>query len=51
MDGFDQDEGAGECEERGIVSCGLLATLGDAFEVLDLAHHLLDQGAPYKKAW
>ena len=44
MDGFDQDDGASECDERGVVFGGLLASQGDALEALELAHGLLDAG-------
>jgi hypothetical protein len=42
VDGFDQDEAAGKCDERGIILCGLLATERDALEALELADGLLD---------
>ena len=44
MDGFDQDDGAGECDERGVVLGGFLASEGDALEAFELAHGLLDAG-------
>jgi hypothetical protein len=49
VDGFDQDEGAGERDEGSEVLRGLLAAQGDAFEALDLADTLLDTGAPLVK--
>jgi hypothetical protein len=42
VDGFDQDERADECDEGGVVFCGLFASEGDALEPLQLAHGLLD---------
>jgi len=46
VDGFDQDESAGERDEGGEVLCGFLAAQGDPFEAFDLADTLLDAGAP-----
>jgi hypothetical protein len=45
VDGFDQDERAGEGDEGGVVFCGLLAAERDALEALELADGLLDAGA------
>jgi hypothetical protein len=45
VDGFYQDEGAGERDEGGEVLLGFLAAQGDAFEALDFADSLLDAGA------
>ncbi len=36
VDGFDQDEGSGECDEGAEVCGGLFAAQGDAFEAFDL---------------
>ncbi len=47
VDGFDQDEGAGERDEGSEVLRRLLAAQGDAFEALNLADALLDAGAPF----
>jgi hypothetical protein len=46
VDGFYQDEGAGERDEGGEILSGLLAAQGDAFETLELAIALLDAGSP-----
>ena len=45
VDGFYQDERAGEGNEGGEVLGGLLAAQGDAFETLEFAVALLDAGA------
>src|SRR6202162_4489823 len=45
VDGFDQDERAGEGNEGSEVLGGLLAAQVDAFEALELAVPLLDAGA------
>lgn len=45
MDGFDQEEDAGERNESGIVSLCFLTSHGNAFEALDLSDQLLDPGA------
>ena len=45
MDGFDQDESAGEVDENHVVPGGLFAAQGDALEPLELADELLDPGA------
>jgi len=45
VDGFDQDERAGEGNEGSEVLGGLLAAQGDAFEALELAVTLFDAGA------
>lgn len=45
VDGFNQDEAAGERDERRIVLCGFLASQGDALETLELADGLLDPGS------
>ena len=42
MDGFDQDEGSGECDEGAEVCGGLFAAQGDAFEAFELADGLFD---------
>ena len=42
VDGFDQDEAAGEREQRSEVLCRLLASQRDAFEPLELADRPLD---------
>ena len=47
MDGFDQDEGAGEGDEGSVVLRGLLASQCDAFEALELADGLLDAGSAF----
>ena len=44
VDGFDQDEGSGKCDERAEVCGGLFAAQGDAFEAFELADGLLDAG-------
>lgn len=46
VDGFDQDEGGGDCDDGPEVSGGFLATQGDAFEAFELSHHLFDAGPP-----
>jgi hypothetical protein len=56
VDGFYQDEDAGERDEGGVVLLGLLASHGDPLEALDLADELLDAGAQPvealgKEAW
>jgi hypothetical protein len=45
VDGFDEDEGESEGDEGAVVLGRLLATEGDAFKALELAHGLLDAGA------
>jgi len=45
VDGFDQDEAAGEGDEGCVVLGGLLAAKRDALEALQLADGLLDSGA------
>jgi hypothetical protein len=45
MDGFDQDEAAGERDERGIVLGSFFAPERNALETLELAHGLLDPSA------
>ena len=45
MDRFTPDEGGSEVDEGGIVSGGLFAPQGDAFETFELSDHLLDAGA------
>lgn len=45
VDGFDQDEAAGEGDEGAVVPGGLFAAKGDAFESLELSEGLLDAGA------
>ena len=47
MDGFDQDEGAGEIDEGSEVLRGFLAAQSDAFEALEFADALLDPGSPF----
>ncbi|MCK7614989.1 hypothetical protein M0H32_22725 [Roseibium sp. CAU 1639] len=42
MDGFDQDEGRGDCDDGPEVSGGFLATKVDAFKAFELPHHLFD---------
>ncbi len=49
MDGFDQDEAAGERDKRPVIFRGLLASQGDAFESLQPAHRLLDASACFVK--
>ena len=44
VDGFDQDERAGEGNEGSEVLGGLLAAQGDAFEAFELADGLFDAG-------
>ena len=46
MDGFDQDQGAGEGDKGGEVLCGLLAAQGDALEALELTDPLLGPSPP-----
>lgn len=46
MDGFHQDECAGEVDEGGVVLGRLLATEREALEPLQLADELLDPGTP-----
>ena len=46
MDGFDQDEGGGESDERAEVCGGFLATQGDAFEAFELPDGLFDACPP-----
>jgi hypothetical protein len=45
VDGFDQDEAAGERDERGVVLGGFFAPEGNALETLELADGLLDPSA------
>ena len=45
MDGFDQNQTAGESDDGGVVLCGFLAAEGNPLEALELAHGLLDPGA------
>ena len=45
VDGFHQDEAAGERDEGGVVLGRFLAAQDEAFEALELAHGLLDAGA------
>ena len=45
VDGFDQDQAAGEGDEGGVVRRRFLATERDALEALELAYKLLDPGA------
>ena len=45
MDGFDQDETAGERDERGVVLGSFFAPEGNALEPLELAHGVLDPSA------
>ena len=47
VDGFNQDEGAGEGDEGVEVVCSLLAAQGNPFEAFDLADGLLDTGASF----
>ena len=42
MDGFDQDEGSGESDERAEVCGGLFAAQSDAFEAFELSDGLFD---------
>ena len=52
VDGFDQDEAAGE-GDQGCVALGrFVASEGDALESFELADRLLDAGAPFvERAW
>ena len=45
MDGFDEDEAQGECDDGSEGSFGFLAAQGDALEALELSEALLDAGA------
>lgn len=45
VDGFDQDEAAGESDDEGVVLGGFLTPQGDALEPFQLAHGLLDPRA------
>jgi hypothetical protein len=45
VDGFDQDETAGERDQRGVVLGSFFAPESDALEPLELAHGLLDPSA------
>jgi hypothetical protein len=45
VDGFDQDDAAGERDERGVVLGGFFAAEGNALETLELADGLLDPSA------
>ena len=45
VDGFDQDEGGGECDEGTEVSGRLFAAQGDALEAFELADSLFGAGA------
>jgi hypothetical protein len=45
MDGFDEDEAKCKGDDRGKVSCRLLAAERDALEAFELANCLLDAGA------
>ena len=45
VDGFDQDEGAGESDKGGVVLLGFLTAHCDAFESLELSDELLNAGA------
>ena len=42
VDGFDQDESACKCNERGIILSSLFAAKGDALEALELSDGLLN---------
>jgi len=42
VDGFDQDEGGGDCDDGAEVSGGLFSAQGDAFKAFELPHHLFD---------
>ena len=46
VDGFDQDEPAGKCNERDVILSGLLAAEGDTLEAFELADRLLDPAPP-----
>ena len=50
VDGFDQDEGGGEGDERAEVGGGFFAAQGDAFEAFELPDGLFD-GSVAKFAW
>jgi hypothetical protein len=45
VDGFDQDKHEDQCDDRGEVLSGLLASQRDPFEALGLADQVLDPGA------
>ena len=45
VDGFDQDQAAGEADKGSIAFCGLFAAHCNALEAFELAHRLLDTGA------
>ena len=46
MDGFDQDEPAGKCNERDVILSGLLTAERDALEAFELADGLLNPTPP-----
>ena len=45
MNGFEDDEPAGECDEACFIVCGFLAAERDASEAFEFAESLFDAGA------